>query len=166
MPLVNVKLAEGVYTEKQKHDMAARLTDVWSPSKAQRPSARWSEYASKNSTARAGTSAASRIFAWGTSFAVMYIIELAASDARLADGIAQSPLVDGLAAATMARPARSLRLLAVAVRDRLGSLLGRRPATCLAPGDLAVGSTPDALFGGETADICDRWTDSCRLLII
>ena len=28
MPLVNVKLAEGVYTEKQKHEMAARLTDV------------------------------------------------------------------------------------------------------------------------------------------
>jgi 4-oxalocrotonate tautomerase len=28
MPLVNVKLAEGVYTDKQKHDMAARLTDV------------------------------------------------------------------------------------------------------------------------------------------
>jgi len=26
--LVNVKLAEGVYTEKQKHEMAARLTDV------------------------------------------------------------------------------------------------------------------------------------------
>jgi 4-oxalocrotonate tautomerase len=28
MPLVNVKLVEGIYTEKQKHDMAARLTDV------------------------------------------------------------------------------------------------------------------------------------------
>jgi 4-oxalocrotonate tautomerase len=28
MPLVNVKLAEGAFTEKQKHDMAARLTDV------------------------------------------------------------------------------------------------------------------------------------------
>ena len=28
MPLVIVKLAEGAFTEKQKHDMAARLTDV------------------------------------------------------------------------------------------------------------------------------------------
>jgi len=28
MPLVNVKVAEGVYIEKQRHDMAARLTDV------------------------------------------------------------------------------------------------------------------------------------------
>jgi 4-oxalocrotonate tautomerase len=28
MTLVNVKLAEGAFTKKQKHDMAARLTDV------------------------------------------------------------------------------------------------------------------------------------------
>jgi 4-oxalocrotonate tautomerase len=28
MPLVNVKVAAGAFTEKQKHDMAARLTDV------------------------------------------------------------------------------------------------------------------------------------------
>jgi 4-oxalocrotonate tautomerase len=28
MPLVNVKLVEGAFTEKQKHDLAARLTDV------------------------------------------------------------------------------------------------------------------------------------------
>jgi 4-oxalocrotonate tautomerase len=28
MPLVTVKLAEGAFTERQKHDMAARLTDV------------------------------------------------------------------------------------------------------------------------------------------
>jgi len=28
MPLVTVTLVEGVFTEKQKHDMAARLTDV------------------------------------------------------------------------------------------------------------------------------------------
>src|SRR5260370_16186597 len=40
---------------------------------------------------------ARRIFAWGTSFAGMYVVELAASDARLAAAIAQAPLVDGLA---------------------------------------------------------------------
>jgi 4-oxalocrotonate tautomerase len=28
MPLVNVKLAAGAFTEKKKHDMTARLTDV------------------------------------------------------------------------------------------------------------------------------------------
>jgi dienelactone hydrolase len=97
---------------------------------------------------------ARQIFAWGTSFAGMYIVELAASDARLAGAIAQSPLVDGLAAATMVPPPRSLRLrlLALAAADRLGSLLGRPPIYLPgagAPGKLAVGSTPDALFGQE-----------------
>src|SRR6266566_4986381 len=53
---------------------------------------------------------ARRIFAWGTSFAGMYIVELAASDARLAG-------------AMMVPPVRSLRLLALAVQDRLGSFL-------------------------------------------
>ena len=28
MPLLNVTLGAGVFTEKQKHDLAARLTDV------------------------------------------------------------------------------------------------------------------------------------------
>ena len=95
---------------------------------------------------------ARRIFAWGTSFAGMYIVELAASDARLAGAIAQSPLVDGLAAAKMIPPTRSLRLLALAAQDRLGSFLGRPPLYLPgagAPGELAVGSTPDALFGQE-----------------
>jgi alpha-beta hydrolase superfamily lysophospholipase len=95
---------------------------------------------------------ARRIFAWGTSFAGMYVIELAASDARLAGAIAQSPLADGLAAAAMTSPGRSLRLLALAVQDRLGSLLGRPPLYLPgagAPGELAVGSTADALYGQE-----------------
>jgi dienelactone hydrolase len=95
---------------------------------------------------------ARRIFAWGTSFAGMYVVDLAASDARLAGAIAQSPLTDGFAAARMAPTARSLRLLVLAVRDRVGSLLGRSPyylPGAGAPGELAIGSTPDALFGQE-----------------
>ena len=40
MPLVIVKLAEGVFTEKQKHDMAASLTDVMVDLRVLRPSAR------------------------------------------------------------------------------------------------------------------------------
>jgi dipeptidyl aminopeptidase/acylaminoacyl peptidase len=93
-----------------------------------------------------------RIFAWGTSFAGMYVVELAASDARLAGAIAQSPLVDGLAAAMLAPPSRRLRLLAVALFDRLGALFGRDPRYLPgagAPGQLAIGATPDALFGQE-----------------
>jgi len=44
-----------------------------------------------------------RIVAWGTSFAGMHIIELAASDRRLAAAIAQVPLVDGAAGAAKTR---------------------------------------------------------------
>jgi dipeptidyl aminopeptidase/acylaminoacyl peptidase len=93
---------------------------------------------------------ARRIFAWGTSFAGMYIVELAASDSRLAGAIAQSPLVDGLAAAAMAPPLHGFRLFSLAVLDRLGAIFDRPPRYLPgagAPGDLAVGATDDALFG-------------------
>src|SRR3984957_2359837 len=93
---------------------------------------------------------AHRIFAWGTSFAGMYIVELAASDSRLAGAIGQVPLVDGYAAARMAPPVRGLRLLAAALRDRLGSVFGLPPLHLPGhgrPGELALGTTEDALFG-------------------
>ncbi len=69
-----------------------------------------------------------RIFAWGTSFAGMYIVELAVSDSRLAAAIGQAPLVDGFAAARLASPGRGLRLLAAALLDRVDSVFGRPPA--------------------------------------
>ena len=93
---------------------------------------------------------ARRVFAWGTSFSGMYIVELAASDSRLAGAIGQSPLVDGFAAARLASPVRGLRLLAVALADRLGSIFGRPPRYLPGagrPGELAIGATEDALFG-------------------
>src|SRR3989454_1097695 len=71
---------------------------------------------------------ARRVFAWGTSFSGMYIVELAASDSRLAGAIGQSPLVDGFAAARLASPLRGFRLLAVALLDRLGSVFGPPPS--------------------------------------
>jgi len=91
-----------------------------------------------------------RIVAWGTSFAGMHIIELAASDRRLAAAIAQVPLVDGAAGAAMTPPAQGLRLAAAAVLDRLGSFVGR-PVRYIpnsaGPGELAIGGTEDALYG-------------------
>jgi pimeloyl-ACP methyl ester carboxylesterase len=77
-------------------------------------------------------------------------VDVDASNSRLAGALAQSPLVDGLAAAAMAPPLRSLRLFSLAVQDRLGSILGRPPRYLPgagAPGELAVGATEDALFG-------------------
>jgi dienelactone hydrolase len=91
-----------------------------------------------------------RIVAWGTSFAGMHIIELAASDRRLAAAIAQVPLVDGSAGAAMIPPLQGLRLTMAAVLDRLGSFIGR-PVRYIpnsaAPGQLAIGATDDALYG-------------------
>jgi len=98
---------------------------------------------------------AHRVFAWGTSFAGMYIVELAVSDSRLAGAIGQAPLVDGFAAARLASPVRGLQLLAVAFLDRLGSVFGRPPRYLPGagrPGELAIGATEDALFGGEAHD--------------
>jgi len=91
-----------------------------------------------------------RIFAWGTSFAGMYIVELAVLDSRLAGAIGQAPLVDGFAAARLASPGRGLRLLAAALQDRLGSVFGRPPRYLPGagrPGELAIGATEDAVFG-------------------
>src|SRR2546426_3849409 len=93
---------------------------------------------------------ARRVFAWGTSYSGMYIVELAASDSRLAGAIGQSPLVDGFAAARLASPLRGFRLLAVALLDRLGSVFGLPPRYLPGagrPGDLAIGTADDALFG-------------------
>src|SRR5882757_5334436 len=91
-----------------------------------------------------------QIIAWGTSFAGMHIVELAVSDRRLAAAIAQSPLTDGLAAALMAPPGNSIRMFALALLDRLGSLLGRAPIYLpghAEPGELSIGATPDQAFG-------------------
>jgi fermentation-respiration switch protein FrsA (DUF1100 family) len=95
---------------------------------------------------------ARRVFAWGTSFAGMHIVELASSDSRLAGALAQSPLVDGLAAAKLASPRRGLRLFSLAVLDRVGAVFNRPPRYLPgagAPGELAIGATEDALFGQE-----------------
>jgi dienelactone hydrolase len=68
-----------------------------------------------------------RIFLWGTSFAGMHIVELAAGEAGLAGAIAQCPLVDGLAGVMKIPPSRGLRLAAHALADVVGSALGQKP---------------------------------------
>jgi len=93
-----------------------------------------------------------RIFVWGTSFSGLHTVEIAATDARLRGAIAQNPLVDGLAGAKMAPPIRSLRLLAVGVLDRLGSLLGRAPRYIpagAAPGEFGAVANAAAFAGLE-----------------
>jgi dienelactone hydrolase len=91
-----------------------------------------------------------QIFIWGTSFSGLHAVEIAATDARLRGAIAQNPLVDGLAAMTMVPPTRSLRLFAVGVLDRLGSLLGRPPRYIpagVAPGEFGAIANAAAFAG-------------------
>jgi fermentation-respiration switch protein FrsA (DUF1100 family) len=91
-----------------------------------------------------------QVIVWGTSFAGMHVVELAASDTRLAGAIAQAPLTDGLAAAMMAPPKIGIRLFGLALLDFFGSLFGRQPIYISGhgkPGDLSIGATPDGLFG-------------------
>lgn len=107
---------------------------------------------------------ARRIFAWGTSFAGMHIVELAASDSRLAGALAQAPLVDGLAAAAKTPPILGLRLFSLAVLDSIGAILGRPPRYVPghgAPGELALGATEDGHFGERLMTPKDgtKWND-------
>ena len=60
MPLVSIKLVEEAFTEKQKRDVAARLTDVTIASEESEALLGWPGYSSKNSAATAGASAVSR----------------------------------------------------------------------------------------------------------
>ncbi|SKG48220.1 alpha/beta hydrolase [Mycobacteroides abscessus] len=86
-----------------------------------------------------------RVFAWGTSFAGMHIVELAAGERGLAGAIAQCPLVDGLAGLTKIPPARALQLIRNALADLVGSIIG------LSPRYLPL-SVPKAQFGVIATD--------------
>jgi uncharacterized protein len=93
---------------------------------------------------------AARIFVWGTSFAGMHIVELAAGEPGLAGAIAQCPLVDGLAGLANVPPTRGLRVSAHALADLVGSVLGRGPRylpISVPPGQLGVIATNDAMMG-------------------
>jgi alpha-beta hydrolase superfamily lysophospholipase len=106
---------------------------------------------------------AARMFVWGTSFAGMHIVELAASEPGLAGAIAQCPLVDGLAGLTNMPVARALRLTAHALADLAGSMVGRRPRylpISVTPGQLGVIATDDAMVGMARLDPGDgSWSN-------
>jgi len=102
---------------------------------------------------------AERIFLWGTSFAGMHVVRLAATEPALAGAIAQSPLVDGLAGLANIPPARALRLTAHGLADAVVSRLGRRPRylpISVPPGQLGVIATDDAMMGYARLKPADR----------
>lgn len=93
-----------------------------------------------------------RVVLWGTSFGGGHVLRTAAHDPRVAAVISQCPFTDGLAS-SLALPLRtSVKLLALAVRDRLRSLRGRTPLmvpTYGPPGSTALMTSPDTVRGIE-----------------
>jgi dienelactone hydrolase len=106
---------------------------------------------------------AARMFVWGTSFAGMHIVELAASEPGLAGAIAQCPLVDGVAGLTNVPAGRALRLTAHALTDLAGSVFHRPPhylPISVPPGQFGVIATDDAMVGMARLDPGDgSWSN-------
>jgi alpha-beta hydrolase superfamily lysophospholipase len=107
-----------------------------------------------------------RIAVWGFSASGGHVFLVAAGAARVAAAIAQTPNVDGQAAARNAarhqKPVALLRFTGRAVRDALGSLIRRPPLLVpLAgePGTVAVLTTPDAVDGAHALDPDGRYPE-------
>jgi len=88
-----------------------------------------------------------RVGLWGTSFSGGHVIELAASDPRIAAVVSQAPFLDGVATLRLL-PLRNLVALTLAgLADEWARLRGRAPRVVPLvgpPGSLAAMTTPDA----------------------
>jgi fermentation-respiration switch protein FrsA (DUF1100 family) len=92
-----------------------------------------------------------RIVLWGSSFSGGHVVPVAVADGRVAAVIAQSPLMDGVAAlrnvARYAGPAQLVRFTLAGLRDVVAMMRGRPPvpvAVVGPPGSVAVMSSADA----------------------
>ncbi|MGO4365764.1 alpha/beta hydrolase [Pseudomonas sp. PAB10] len=91
-----------------------------------------------------------RVILWGTSFGGGHVLSTAADDPKLAAVISQGPFTDGLASSLAMNPMTSVKLTALALRDRIGSWLGAEPvmvATAGRPGTTALMNASDAYDG-------------------
>lgn len=91
-----------------------------------------------------------KVVAWGTSFAGGHVITLAGRGEPLAAIIAQVPHVSGPAAVRATGLRACLKVTPPAVRDLMGSWLGREPVrvdSVNSPGRVAMMTTPDARPG-------------------
>lgn len=92
----------------------------------------------------------SRIALWGTSLGGGHVVEVAAGDHEIAAVIAQAPFASGIATLGAAGVAGTLRLAGAAIRDAVGSLLGREPFRIPAvgrPGETAAMTQPGSYEG-------------------
>ncbi|MFO7162384.1 MAG: alpha/beta hydrolase [Mycolicibacterium hassiacum] len=91
---------------------------------------------------------ATRLVAWGSSFAGGHVLHLLARDHAVAAGIVQVPHVNGPASAFSQPATQLVRLFIAGVRDQLGAWLGAKPYRTAAigrPGDLAMMTSPGAI---------------------
>ncbi|BBY31488.1 alpha/beta hydrolase [Mycolicibacterium sediminis] len=89
---------------------------------------------------------ADRVVLWGSSFGGGLVIDAAARDSRIAAVISQCPFTDGIASARATDLRSTVKVVARAVRDVAGSLVGRPPVMVdLAgpPGSAALMTAPD-----------------------
>lgn len=92
----------------------------------------------------------SRVVLWGTSFGGGHVLQIAATDHRIAAVISQCPFTDGVASGLAVDPVSSLKVLAYGIADRMGSVVGRAPILLPSAGpprSAAFMTTPDALAG-------------------
>lgn len=92
----------------------------------------------------------SKVILWGTSFSGGHVLSVAADVKDVAAVISQCPFTDGLASSLAMKTSTSLKLTVLAVIDRIGSWLGRKPTyvgLAAAPGQTALMNAPDALPG-------------------
>ncbi|MEU7137841.1 alpha/beta fold hydrolase [Nocardia sp. NPDC046473] len=109
---------------------------------------------------------AHRIAIWGFSLSGGHVWRAAARNPQLGAAIAQTPLTDGLAAATVAgryqRPLAMLRFLGRGLVDTLGGLIGRSPLLVPlagAPGTVAMLTTPDGRDGDRALNPGNRYPE-------
>jgi uncharacterized protein len=107
-----------------------------------------------------------RLAVWGFSLAGGHVLAVAARNRQLAAAIAQTPLVDGPAAARNAlrhqTPLGFLRLTARGLLDAVGGLVGAAPRLVPlagAPGTVAALTTPDAQDGDRALNGAGAYPD-------
>jgi uncharacterized protein len=105
-----------------------------------------------------------RVVLWGFSLSGGHVIRVAANNTRVAAVVAQTPNVDGAAAARNAarhqRPGALLRFTARSLGDSLRGMFGRDPwmvPLAGAPGSVAVLTTPDAVDSDRALNPGNRY---------
>ena len=86
----------------------------------------------------------------GTSFGGGHVLATAADDNRLAAVISQCPFTDGFSSSMAMNPITTLKLTGLALKDKIGSILGAKPVMVplAAPaGHTALMNAPDAYSG-------------------